>query len=82
MNKYCLWLSALVVLLTSYVTGYANRGLIRVINIKKSRFKILTTMYLKNAWCLVYKLLHQSIAIQGNSAGALFDGLLAELPTF
>ena len=29
----------------------------------------------------LYKLLHQSIVIQGNLAGALFDGLLAELPT-
>ena len=31
------------------------------------------------AWCLVYEILHQSIVMQGNSAGALFDGLLAEL---
>ena len=38
-------------------------------------------MYLENAWCLVYELLHQSIVIQGNSAGALFDALLTELPT-
>ena len=38
-------------------------------------------MYLKNAWCLNYETLHQSIVIQGNSVGVLFDGLLAELPT-
>ena len=37
-------------------------------------------MYLENAWCLVYEILHQSIVIQGNSVGVLFDGLLAELP--
>ena len=36
--------------------------------------------YLENAWCLVYEILHQSIVIQGNSVGVLFDGLLAELP--
>ena len=65
----------------AYVTGFAKRGLIRAfINIEKSRFEILITVYLDNAWCLVYQLLHQSIVIQGNSAGALFDGLLAELP--
>ena len=40
---------------------------------------MLITVYLENAWCLVYQLLHQSIVIQGNLAGALFDGLLAEL---
>ena len=63
------------------VTGFAKRGLIRAfINTEKSRFEILITVYLDNAWCLVYQLLHQSIVIQGNSAGALFDGLLAELP--
>ena len=63
-----------------YVTGFAKRGLIRAfINTEKSRFEILIIVYLDNAWCLVYQLLHQSIVIQGNSAGALFDGLLAEL---
>ena len=63
------------------VTGFAKRGLIRAfINIEKSRFEILITVYLDNVWCLVYQLLHQSIVMQGNSAGALFDGLLAELP--
>ena len=62
-----------------YVTGFAKRGLIRAfINTEKSLFEILITVYLDNAWCLVYQLLHQSI--QGNSAGALFDGLLTELP--
>ena len=34
-------------------------------------------MYLENAWCLVYEILH---LIQGNSVGVLLDGLLAELP--
>ena len=64
-----------------YVTGFAKRGLIHAfINTEKSHFEILITVYLDNAWCLVYQLLHQSIVIQGNSAGALFDGLLAELP--
>ena len=58
-----------------------KKGLIRTfINTEKSRFEILITVYLENEWCLVYKLLYQSIVIQGNSAGALFDGLLAELP--
>ena len=58
-----------------------KKGLIcEFINTEKSRFEILITVYLENAWCLVYQLLHQSIVIQGNSAGALFDGLLAELP--
>ena len=61
-----------------YVTGFAKRGLIRAfINIEKSRFEILITVYLDNAWCLVYQLLHQSIVIQGNSAGALFDGFFS-----
>ena len=57
------------------MTGFAKRGLIRAF--EKSRFEILITVYLDNAWCLVYQLLHQFIVIQGNSAGALFDGLLA-----
>ena len=64
-----------------YVTGFAKRGLIRAfINTEIFRFEILIAVYLENACCLVYQLLHQSIVIQGNSAGALFDGLLAELP--
>ena len=63
------------------MTGFAKRGLIHaIINIEKSRFEILNTVYLENAWCLVYEILHQSIVIQGNSADVLFDGLLAELP--
>ena len=58
-----------------------KKGLIRAfINTEKSRFEILITVYLDNAWCLVYQLLHRSIVMQGNSAGALFDSLLAELP--
>ena len=65
-----------------YVTGFAKRGLIRAfINTEIFRFEILIAVYLENAWCLVNQLLHQSIVIQGNSAGALFDGLPAELPT-
>ena len=64
-----------------YATGFVKRSLIRaIINTEKSRFEILITVYLKNAWCLVYKILHQSIVMQGNSAGAFFDGLLAKLP--
>ena len=66
---------------SKYVTEFAKRGLIHaIINIEKSRFEILNTVYLENAWCLVYEILHQSIVIQGNSVGVLFDGLLAELP--
>ena len=65
------------------VTRFAKRGHIHaIINIEKSRFEILITVYLKNVWYLVYKIFHQSIVLQGNSAGALFDGLLAELPAF
>ena len=61
-----------------YVTEFAKRGLIHtIINIEKS---ILNTVYLENAWCLVYEILHQSIVIRGNSVGVLFDGMLAELP--
>ena len=63
------------------MTGFAKSLIRAFINTEKSRFEILITVYLDNAWCLVYQLLHQSIVIQGNSAGALFDGLLAELPT-
>ena len=63
------------------MTEFAKRGLIHaIINIEKSRFEILNTVYLENAWCLAYEILHQSIVIQGNSVGVLFDGLLAELP--
>ena len=69
------------IMISTYVTGFAKRGLIHaIINIEKSRFEILNTVYLENAWCLVYEILHQSIVIQGNSVGVLFDGLLAELP--
>ena len=58
-----------------------QKGLMHAItNIEKSRFKILNTVYLENAWCLVYEILHQSIAIQDNLVGVLLDGLLAELP--
>ena len=66
---------------SKYVTEFAKRGLIHaIINIEKSCFDILNTVYLENAWCLVYEILHQSIVIQGNSFGVLFDGLLVELP--
>ena len=68
--------------LAAYVTGFAKKGLIRtIINIEKSHFEILNTVYLENTWCLVYAILHQSIVIQGSSIGALFNGSLAELPT-
>ena len=36
-------------------------------------------MYFKNTWSFFYAILHH--AIQGNSFGVLFNGLLAELPT-
>ena len=32
-----------------------------VINIEKSCFEIFITVYLENAWCLVYVILHQLI---------------------
>ena len=61
--------------------GFTKNGLIlTIINTEKSHFEILITVYLEDACCLVYEILHQSIVIQGNSAGALFDGLLAKLP--
>ena len=66
---------------TVYVTGFAKRVLYtQLFNIEKSRFKILNTVYLENAWCLVYAILCQSIVIQANSVCVLFNGLLAELP--
>ena len=34
-----------------------------------------------HAWCLVSTILHQSVVIQGNSVGVLFNGLLAGLHT-
>ena len=44
---------------------YGKKGLIHaIINTEKSRFEILITVYLKNAWCLVYAIPHQSIMIQ------------------
>ena len=65
-----------------YVIGFAKRVFIHaIINTEKSHFEILITVYFENAWCLVYEILNQSIVKQGNSAGALFDGLLPELPT-
>jgi len=48
-----------------------------IINIEKSRFEILITVYLENAWCFVYAILHQSVVTQGNSIGAV---LLTKLP--
>ena len=42
-----------------YVTGFVKRGLRHtIINIEKSYFEILNTVYLENAWCLVYAVLH------------------------
>ena len=59
-----------------YVTRFAKKGRIRAImNTEKSYFEILIAEYLDNAWCLVQGILHQSMVIQGNSAGVLFDGL-------
>ena len=60
---------------TIIVIRFVKRG--AIINTEKSRFEIL---YLQNAWCLIYEILYPSIVIQGNLAGALFNGLLAELP--
>ena len=69
-------------LLTTYVTGFAKRGLIRAItNIEKYRFEILNAVYLENAQSFFHAILHHSTVIQGNSFGVLFNGLLAELPT-
>ena len=66
-----------------YIQYMCKRGLMcAIVNIEKSPFEILITVYLKNAWCLLYEILHQSIIVQGNSAVVLFNGLLAELPTF
>ena len=73
--------SELILCLLYICDQICKKGLIcAIITTEKSNFEILITMYLENAGCLVYKILHQSIVIQGNSAGALFDGLLAELP--
>ena len=45
-----------------------------VINIEKSRFEILITVYReKKAWCFVYAILHQSIVIQHNLVGVPFN---------
>ena len=61
------------------MTRFAIWNLIRAfVNIEKSWFEILNTVYLENVWCLAYTILHQSIVVQG---GVLFNGLLAELPT-
>ena len=40
-----------------------NNRIHTIINIGKSHFEILITVYLKNIWCLVYAILHQSIVI-------------------
>ena len=54
-----------------------KKGLIRAIKIIEiSHFEILITVYLENAWCLVYEILLQYIVIQGNLAGTLFNGLV------
>ena len=67
--------------LIAFVTGFAKRGIPRtIINIEKSCIEALNTVYLENAWYLVYEILHQSIVIQGSSIGILFNGLLAEFP--
>ena len=50
-----------------------------IVNIKKSHFEILNTVYLESACCLIYTTLHKSIVIQDNSICILLNGLLAEL---
>ena len=45
-----------------------------IINIEKSYVEILNNVYGENAWCLICAILHQSIVMQGNSAGVLFNG--------
>ena len=49
-----------------------------IINIEKFHFEIIINYCVSR----VCEILDQSIVIQGNSAGALFNGLLAELPAF
>ena len=62
------------------MTGFAKKDLMcTIINIWKNHFEILISVYLENACCLVYAILHQSIVIQDNSVCVLFNGLLAEL---
>ena len=47
---------------TINVTRFAKRDLIHaIINTEKPYFEIFITVYLKNAWCLVYEILHQSM---------------------
>ena len=59
----------ILVCIHTYIHNYSNTYFIRdwicqkglileIINIKKSRFEILNTVYLKNAWCFVYAILH------------------------
>ena len=63
------------------MTEFVKRVLINaILNIEKSRFEILSTVYLENTWWLNYEILHQSIVIESNSVGVPFNGLLAELP--
>ena len=58
-----------------------KRGLpCTIIKTEKSCFEILNTMYLENAKCLVYEILHKSVVIQGNLI-VHFNGSLAELST-
>ena len=64
------------------MSGFAKRGLrCTLINIEKSYFEILVAVYLENAWCLIYAILHQSVVMQYNSNGVCFNGLLAKLFT-
>ena len=46
--------------------------------IEKPHFEMLNTVYLENAWCLVYEILHRSIVIQSNLIRIFYD-LLTEL---
>ena len=56
-----------------------QKGLIHaIINIEKSRFEILNTVYLENTWCLAYEILHLYKVIQ--LVFSLIRSLLAEFP--
>ena len=81
-TNICVCVCVCILCLFVYICDWiCQKGLIRaIINIEKSCFEILITVYFENAWCLVYAILHQSIVILGNSVGVFFNGLLAELP--
>ena len=69
--------SIYIVVLCCNCDRNCKQGLIRIIiNNEIVCFEILNTVCLENAQCLVYTILFQSIAIQGNSIELLFIGLL------